>query len=124
MLHKMSERNKSAPQDAKRSFFTQSTHAQAARTQKKQLKSAPQAANKEGEGGKNTRKSANSVAAIVNSIFTIEFLTTVGMPKFSEIFSPVASLIVPGFTIYVYDSSCNYLFFGLILAPLLSLYIA
>ena len=31
-----------------------------------------------------------------------------------------ASLIVPDFTISVYSSSCNYLFFGLILAPFLS----
>ena len=33
-----------------------------------------------------------------------------------------ASLIVPDFTISKSGSSCNYLFFGPILAPLLSLY--
>ena len=34
---------------------------------------------------------------------------------------PKASLMVPDFTISVYSSSCHYLFFGLILALLLSL---
>ena len=35
--------------------------------------------------------------------------------------SPETNLIDPDFTISVYGSSCNYIFFGLILGPLLSL---
>ena len=38
----------------------------------------------------------------------------------SELTGTEASLKVPDFTISVYSSSCHYLFFDLVLAPLLS----
>ena len=61
----------------------------------------------------------------INEPSYLPFLTNTVQSYFiwlsSTLCSPEASLVIPDFTISVYGSSCTYLFFGLILTPLLFL---